>query len=441
MRILIVGGGGREHALAWKLRRDDPAADIIAAPGNPGIAALGRCVAIGATDVGALVRFARDERVDLTVVGPESSLEAGIVDRFREAGLSIFGPTQAAARIETSKRFAKELMVDAGVPTASARAFTDVRAAKDEARRLGAPVVIKASGIAAGKGVVVATTLAQAEAAIDAMLEGRVFGEAGAELLVEEFMEGEELSLFALTDGTNVLPMIAAQDHKRIGEGDIGPNTGGMGAYAPVSLAPPSLVTEAVKRVFKPTLKAMRDRDCTFSGLLYAGLMLTRDGMKVVEFNCRFGDPETQAILPLLASSLLVPVRAIAEGGSLRSIAPFGWKNAAAVTTVVAAAGYPGTVRSGDLVTLPADTDDVTLFHAGTARDAAGRLVTAGGRVVAVTAVAPMLGAARERSAAVAGAVLFEGRQYRTDIGWRELARGVTKKVSGPQRRVSGPRA
>jgi phosphoribosylamine--glycine ligase len=423
--MLIVGGGGREHALAWKIRRDDPACEIIAAPGNPGIALLGRCVAISATNIDALVRFARDERVDLTVVGPEAPLEMGIVDRFREAGLAVFGPTAAAARIETSKRFAKELMLAAGVPTASARTFTEIAPAREEAKRLGAPVVIKASGIAAGKGVVVAMTLEEAYAAIDSMLEARIFGEAGAEVLVEEFMEGEEISLFALTDGSNVLPMLAAQDHKRIGEGDTGPNTGGMGAYAPVSIAPPALIASIVSKVFAPTLRAMRDADCSFSGLLYAGLMLTADGPKVVEFNCRFGDPETQAILPLLSSSLLVPLRAIAEGGSLRSIAPFGWLPGAAVTTVVAADGYPGAVRSGDVITLPSDSDDVTIFHAGTKRGADGELLTAGGRVVAVTAVAPTLAAARARSAAVAGHVKFEGRQYRSDIGWRELARGA----------------
>lgn len=439
MRILIVGGGGREHALAWKLRRDDPAADIIAAPGNPGIAALGRCVAIAATDVDALLHLAREERVDLTIVGPEAPLALGIVDRFREAGLSIFGPTQAAARIETSKRFAKDLMLAAGVPTAGARTFSDAAAARAEARRLGAPVVIKASGIAAGKGVVVATSLEEADAAIAAMLEGRIFGEAGAEVLVEEFMEGEELSLFALTDGTNVLPMLAAQDHKRVGEGDTGPNTGGMGAYAPVALATKTLVHEVVRTVFKPTLAAMRAQDCAFTGLLYAGLMLTKDGPKVVEFNCRFGDPETQAILPLLASSLLVPMRVIAEGGSLRSVAPFGWRSGSAVTTVVAAGGYPGTVRSGDVIALPSDADDVTVFHAGTRRDAEGRLVTAGGRVVAVTAVADSIDAARSRSAAVAGEVRFEGRQYRSDIGWRESARVAAKRTPRSQRRVSGP--
>ena len=426
MKILIVGGGGREHSLAWKLRRDDPACDLLAAPGNPGIAALGRCRAIGATDIEALLRLAHDERVDVTVVGPEASLELGIVDHFRAEGLAIFGPTKAAAAIETSKRFAKELMLDAGVPTASARTFTQVGPAKAEARRLGTPVVIKASGIAAGKGVIIAMTLAEADAAIDSMLEERVFGDAGAEVLVEEFMRGEELSIFALTDGSNVLPLIAAQDHKRIGEGDTGPNTGGMGAYAPVSVAPPKLIDEVVRCVFTPTLRAMRERECTFTGLLYTGLMLTADGPKVVEFNCRFGDPETQAILPLMASSLLAPMRAVSEGGSLRGIAPFGWHRKFAVTTVVAAAGYPATVRTGDAITLPPDAPDVTIFHAGT-KLTPDALVTAGGRVVAVTAVGTTLDAARARSAAVAADVQFAGRQYRSDIGWREVARGAAR--------------
>jgi phosphoribosylamine--glycine ligase len=423
VRILIVGGGGREHALAWALRRDDPSAEIIAAPGNPGIAALGRCVNIAATDLDGLRALAVKERVDLTVVGPEAPLSLGLVDRFRDAGLAIFGPTQAAARIESSKRFAKELMLAAGVPTAAARTFTTAAAAKDEVRRLGAPVVVKASGIAAGKGVIVAMTTAEADAAVDGMLDARIFGDAGAEVLVEEFMEGEEVSLFALTDGQNVLPMLGAQDHKRIGEGDTGPNTGGMGAYAPVSIATPGFVQGVVQRILTPTLDAMRAQGCAFTGLLYAGLMVTERGPKVVEFNCRFGDPETQAILPLLRSSLLVPMRAIAEGGSIRSLSAFSWEPRAAVTTVIAAAGYPGTVRSGDVITLPAERDGVTVFHAGTARNARGELVTAGGRVLAVTATADTLAAAQALSRETAEAVRFEGRQLRRDIAWRELAR------------------
>ena len=423
MKILIVGGGGREHALAWKLRHDDPSCEVIVAPGNAGIATIARCVPVAVTDLDGLLALAQAEGVAFTVVGPEAPLEAGLVDRFRAEGLAIFGPTAAAARIETSKRFAKELMLAAGVPTAQARTFTDAAAARAEARRLGAPVVIKASGIAAGKGVVVAATLAEAEAAIDEMLVGGVFGAAGAEVLVEECMTGEELSLFALTDGSHVLPFLAAQDHKRIGEGDTGPNTGGMGAYAPVAIAPPSLIDEAVSRVFLPTLAAMRREGCPFTGLLYAGLMLTPEGPKVVEFNCRFGDPETQALLPLMASSLLTPMRAIARGESIAGMLPLRWHDGASVTTVVAAEGYPGRVRSGDPITVPADGEDVTVFHAGTRTDA-GTLVTAGGRVVAVTALAPTIAEAQRRSAAAAAQVTFRGAQFRRDIGWRELARG-----------------
>lgn len=423
MKILIVGGGGREHALAWKLRQDAPTAEIIAAPGNPGIAELGRCEAVSATDINGLLALAEREQVTFTVVGPEAPLSLGIVDRFREAGRAVFGPTEAAARIETSKRFAKELMRRAGVPTASARSFTTIPEAKAEVRRLGAPVVVKASGIAAGKGVIVAQTLAEAETAIDDMLDAKVFGDAGAEVLVEEFMTGEELSLFALTDGTHVLPMLAAQDHKRIGEGDTGPNTGGMGAYTPVTLATPVLLRQVTETILLPTLAAMRAEGCAFTGLLYAGLMLTPEGPKVVEFNCRFGDPETQAILPMLASSLLAPMQAIAEGHGLAGMAPLAWRDGAAVTTVVAAEGYPGSVRGGDRIALPETPAGVTIFHAGTRRGADGALVTAGGRVFAVTAVAATLADAQAASRETAAAVQFSGRQLRRDIGWRELAR------------------
>jgi phosphoribosylamine--glycine ligase len=420
---LIVGGGGREHALAWKLKQDHPAAEILAAPGNPGIAEIGRCINVKATDVDALLALAKREQVTLTVVGPEAPLSLGIVDAFRAAGMPAFGPTAAAARIETSKRFAKDLMLKHGIPTASAQTFTTIAEAKAEVRRLGAPVVVKASGIAAGKGVIVAMSLAEAEAAIDDILDAKVFGDAGAEVLVEEYMEGEELSLFALTDGTNLRTMLAAQDHKRIGEGDTGPNTGGMGAYLPVSLATPALLEDVRARILVPMLQAMRDEGCPFTGLLYAGLMLTKGGPKVVEFNCRFGDPETQAVLPMLDSSLLEPIQAIAEGRSIASLPELKWKSAASVTTVVAAAGYPGTVKNGDVITLPAAQPHVTVFHAGTARDANGQLVTAGGRVFAVTAVAEDLKAAQQASQAQAAAIAFTGRQLRRDIGWRELAR------------------
>lgn len=425
MKVLVVGGGGREHAIAWKLHQDDPHLALIAAPGNPGIAQIGRCESVSATDINGICALAQQHGVDLVVVGPEAPLELGLVDHLRTLGIPAFGPTKGAAEIETSKRFAKELMLAAGVPTAMARTFVDADDAKAELRRIGAPVVVKASGIAAGKGVIVASTLEQAESAVDCMLTENAFGAAGAEVLIEEFMTGEELSVFALTDGTHVLPMIAAQDHKRIGEGDTGPNTGGMGAYAPVSLASAALMDETVARVFTPTLRALREMGRPFAGLLYAGLMLTPQGIKVVEFNCRFGDPETEAILPLMASSLLTPMLAIARGESLAGHAPITWHPLAAVTTVVAAHGYPDSVRRGDVITLPPEAEDVIVFHAGTARNAEGALTTAGGRVLAITALAPTLSVAHARSAAAAEAVQCAGKQFRRDIGWRELARGA----------------
>ena len=422
-KLLLIGGGGREHALAWKLRRDDPSLEIVAAPGNPGIAALARCEAVKADDVEGLLALAERERVELTVVGPEAPLAAGLVDRFAERGLAVFGPTRLAAEIETSKRFAKQLMLDAGVPTAAAEFHTEAGAAKAAARRFGAPVVVKASGLAAGKGVIVCATLDEADRAIDLMLRDGAFGAAGAEILVEAFMRGEELSLFAVTDGTVALPLLAAQDHKRLLDGDAGPNTGGMGAYAPVSLGAPELVADVRARILEPTLAAMRAAGRPFRGLLYAGLMLTEDGPQVVEFNCRFGDPETQAVLPLMESSLLDLVRTVATGGSLAGAAEPRWRDAAAVTTVVAAAGYPDAPRTGDPLELPADGAELVVFHAGTRRAPDGGLASAGGRVVAVTAVAPTLAEAAERSRDGAARTRLAGAQFRRDIGWRELAR------------------
>ncbi|MEW5917659.1 MAG: phosphoribosylamine--glycine ligase [Gemmatimonadota bacterium] len=423
MKILVVGSGAREHALAWKLRRDDPTTTILAAPGNPGIASLGRCVPVKATDLPGLLQLARDQAVDLTVVGPEAPLAAGIVDLFQHEKLTIFGPTQAAAQIESSKRFGKELMVKAGVPTAHASWHRDSVSAKRAAHALGAPLVIKASGLAAGKGVVVCATLYAAEQAIDQMLEHGIHGEAGAEVLVEEFMEGEEVSIFAITDGESFVTLLPIQDHKRLNEGDLGPNTGGMGAYAPVSIATPELIEETRRTIFAPTLAALQSRGTPFSGLLYAGLMLTPDGPKVVEFNCRFGDPETEAILPLFTTSLTDHLWAAARGERGLSQDSLSWSNACGVTTVVAAAGYPETPHAGDRITLPPSEDDVFVFHAGTAVNASGDLVTAGGRVVAVTAIDADFEAAAQRSAATADAVNFAGRQYRRDIGWRELSR------------------
>ncbi|HUR92403.1 MAG TPA: phosphoribosylamine--glycine ligase [Gemmatimonadaceae bacterium] len=421
MKVLLVGGGGREHALAWKLHSDDPALELIAAPGNPGIAEHARCEPVSATNVPELVALAERERADLTVVGPEAPLAAGIADAFRERGLRVFGPTAAAARIESSKSFAKQMMREAGVPTALAVVTSDVRAAKRAVAEFGAPVVIKASGLAAGKGVIVAQTVAEAESAVDRLLGERSLGDAGSEILVEEFMEGEELSLFVLTDGTSAIPMMPAQDHKRLLDGDAGPNTGGMGAYAPVSLGTPALVQEVTSRIIHPSLSWMRGNGSAFNGLLYAGLMLTRDGPKVVEFNCRFGDPETQAVLPLLKSPLLDPLHAIAGGGSIEGMA-LEWSRACAVTTVVAAAGYPDAPRAGDALDIPATPPNVRVFHAGTAR-ANGRLVSSGGRVLAVTAVADDIREAARASRDAADAVVLDGKQLRRDIGWREIAK------------------
>jgi phosphoribosylamine--glycine ligase len=423
VKALIVGGGGREHALAWKLKQDDPSIELLAAPGNPGIAELARCVAVSASDIARVTQLAESERVDLVVVGPEAPLAAGLADELRARGIAAFGPSASAARIETSKRFAKEVMAEAGVPTARASHHSDAAAARQAVAELGAPVVIKATGLAAGKGVVVCSTVDEACVAIDRMLLERTLGDAGSEILVEEFMEGEELSLFAITDGERFVTMLPAQDHKRLFAGDAGPNTGGMGAYAPVAIGTPGVVSTAASRVIEPTLAALRARGAPFSGLLYAGLMITGDGPKVVEFNCRFGDPETQALLPLLESSLLDVMVATASGDGLGGVSPLTWSRSFAVTTVVAAAGYPESPRTGDVISLPRARDGVIAFHAGTARNAAGELVTAGGRVLAATAVADSFDAAQRASAEYAAAVEFTGKQYRGDIGWRESAR------------------
>lgn len=426
MKVLLVGSGGREHAIAAKLLRDDPGLELIAAPGNAGIAEIAECIPVKVTDIRGLSGFARRAGMDLTVVGPEGPLADGIVDVFTSEGSSIFGPTAAAAEIETSKRFAKQLMDAAGVPTARATCHTDALDARAAIQRLGAPVVIKASGLAAGKGVVVARSSEEAERAIDMMLRDRLFGDASSEILVEEFMDGEELSVFGITDGTNVMPMLPAQDHKRLLDGDVGPNTGGMGAYAPVSLATPAVVDAVTSMIFEPTLRALRDCGRPFTGLLYAGVMLTADGPKVVEFNCRFGDPETQAILPLMRSSLLDLMQVVAGGGSLADLEAIVWEPMYSVATVLAAHGYPDAPRTGDSIRIPAPPQGIEVFHAATGRRReTDELVTAGGRVVTVTGVAPTIADAAARSTAHAEKVLFRGKQFRRDIAWRELERSA----------------
>ena len=426
MKVLLVGGGGREHALAWKLLADDPALELICAPGNAGIAELCDCIPLKATDINGLAAFASRADIGLTIVGPEAPLEAGIVDVFTANRRKIFGPTQAAARIETSKAFAKALMIGAGIATARATLHSDIDEAKDAVRLYGAPIVIKASGLAAGKGVVVAQSIEEAERAIEMILGDRVFGDAGAEVLVEEFMWGEELSVFAITDGENAVTLLPAQDHKRLLDGDLGPNTGGMGAYAPVVAASSSLVDEVTERILLPTLHALRKAGSPFRGLLYAGLMLTPEGPRVVEFNCRFGDPETEAILPLMKSPVLELMQRVAGGESIRDVNAAEWSREHAVTTVVAAAGYPDSPRTGDAIRLPAPPQGIHVFHAGTKRDTeSGDLITAGGRVLAITGVAPSLAEAAACSLKYAERVTLEGKQMRRDIGWRELERNA----------------
>jgi phosphoribosylamine--glycine ligase len=424
MRLLIVGNGGREHALLHVLSRDAPEAERWITIGNGGTTRLATSLPIAPDDCSALAEWADAQAIDLAIVGPEAPLAHGIRDHFARRGVPVFAPSAAAARIESSKAYAKALMQRAGVPGAAFERFTDLAAAQSFIRAHGAPIVIKASGLAAGKGVIVCDTVDEAINAARAMLAERAFGAAGDEIVIEEFLEGEELSVFALTDGEHALLMPASQDHKRIGEGDTGPNTGGMGAYTPVSVATPSLMERVEHDVFLPTLAALRDDDAAFRGLLYAGLMLTADGPRVIEFNARFGDPETQALLPMLRSSLLDPLLAVARGDSLAG-ATLDWVPGAALTTVLAADGYPGAPRMGDGIRIPPRLEaraGIRVFHAGTALDG-NRLVTAGGRVLAVTAVAPTLAEAAARSREAASLIEFTGKYFRADIGWRELAR------------------
>jgi len=424
VKILIVGNGGREHALLRKLKQDAPGADFYVTLGNGGTDALATPLPFKVEEIQALAGWAENEGVDLTMVGPEAPLAAGIVDHFATRGLHVFGPTAAAAEIESSKAFAKALMTKHGIPTADFRTFHELEAAEEYVRRCGAPVVVKASGLAAGKGAVVCETVDEALGAVREMLGEGSFGDAGRKVVIEEFMRGEELSVFALTDGETVLPMLPAQDHKRIGEGETGPNTGGMGAYAPVSLATPELMERVGREILLPTVAALAAEGRTFRGLLYAGLMLTETGPRVVEFNCRFGDPETEVVVPLLASSLLEPMLAIARGESIAGT-ELRWHPGAAATTVLASGGYPGKYTGGFPVEIPAEVEraeDVVVFHSGTRRED-GALVTAGGRVLAVTALAPTVAEAAARSRWAAERIRFEGRQFRRDIGWREIQR------------------
>ncbi|MEN6411654.1 MAG: phosphoribosylamine--glycine ligase [Veillonellales bacterium] len=420
MRILVIGGGGREHTLVWKLADSPRVEKIYCVPGNPGIGQIAECVNLDIGDNDALVRFAQNERIDLTVVGPELPLANGIVDVFAAHNLRIFGPDRQAARIEGSKSFAKELMEKYQIPTAGFRVFTVAEEAKKYVRQHGAPVVVKADGLAAGKGVVVAMTLAEALAAVDMIMCDHAFGAAGSQVVIEDFLTGEEASLLAFTDGTTIVPMIAAQDHKRIFNGDQGPNTGGMGAYAPAPVVTAEIREQVVRDILQPAIDAMRQEGCPYCGCLYAGLIITDEGPKVIEFNARFGDPETQVVLPLLATDLTVIMEACIDG-QLANV-DIEWRQETAVCVVLASKGYPASSHKGDVIDGidSAEKQQAYVFHAGTAvrHD---QVITNGGRVLGVTATAADIRGAVEKAYAAVKEIKFEGMQYRTDIAYRAM--------------------
>ena len=423
MKILVIGSGGREHALAWKLKESKRTEKLYAIPGNPGMAAIAECVPqISPTDNTAVVAFAKEKGVDLVVVGPEAPLAGGIVDDLAAAGVKAFGPTKLAAEIEGSKAFSKDLMKKYGIPTAKYEVFSDAAAARAYVKAEGAPIVVKADGLAAGKGVVVAMTEAEALAAIDEIMEGEAFGKAGSRVVIEEFMAGEEVSILAFTDGKTIRAMIPSQDHKRAYDGDQGPNTGGMGAYAPAPVAPPALVAEVQRTVLEPTIRAMEQEGRLYKGCLYAGLMVTVEGAKVVEFNCRFGDPETEVVLPLLLGDLVEIMLACVDGSLAEVEIP--WSTGAAVTVVLAAGGYPKAYEKGAEITglAEAEAEGCLVFHAGTAAKD-GVIVTAGGRVLNIVAEAADIKSAVEKAYRGVDRVHFKDAFCRRDIAHRALER------------------
>ncbi|MGY6550699.1 MAG: phosphoribosylamine--glycine ligase [Erythrobacter sp.] len=430
MNILLVGSGGREHALAWKLVQS-PLCDLLyAAPGNPGIGELGKCVAINLTDHDAVIRFCAENAIGLVVIGPEAPLVDGLGDSLRLAGLAVFGPSQAAAQLEGSKGFTKDLCARAGIPTAGYVRAGSLDEARTALARFNAPYVLKADGLAAGKGVVIAESLADAEAALADMFAG-AFGEAGAEVVIEEFMAGEEASFFALSDGTAILPFGSAQDHKRVGEGDTGPNTGGMGAYSPAPVLTPALEARVMAEIIEPTVQAMRAAGAPYSGVLYAGLMLTADGPKLIEYNARFGDPECQVLMMRLESDLVELMLATALGTLAGAEARFS--DQTALTVVMAARGYPGTPEKGGAIDLgDAESGGAKVFHAGTGiRDDA--LVASGGRVLNVTATGANVTQAQARAYQAVDRIDFASGFCRRDIGYREVAREQAAPQEGSQ--------
>jgi len=422
LKVLVVGSGGREHALAWRLTRSARVSRVYVAPGNAGTAREEGVANVPANAIDEVVKFAKDNAIHATVIGPEAPLAAGIVDAFRAEGLRVFGPTRMAAQLEASKDFAKRFMERHEIPTARHATFTDAKAAHAYILKHGAPIVIKADGLAAGKGVVVAGSVDEARKAIDTMLGGEALGEAGHRVVIEEFMEGEEASFIVMVDGRNVLPLASSQDHKRIFDGDRGPNTGGMGAYSPAPVVTPDVHHRVMSEIILPTVKGMAAEGVPYTGFLYAGLMIDKSGApRVVEFNARLGDPETQPILMRLKSDLLELVDHAIDGTLDQAEAD--WDRRAALCVVVAAAGYPGDPRKGDVITgLPKDSEDMHVFHAGTAQKD-GKVVTSGGRVLGVTALGDKAKIAAERAYEALAQVQFDGMQYRRDIGHRAFNR------------------
>jgi phosphoribosylamine--glycine ligase len=421
MNVLLIGSGGREHALAWKIAASPMLTRLFAAPGNPGIAAEAELIALDPSDHGAVLAVCREKAIDLVVVGPEAPLVAGLADALSEGGVRVFGPSAAAARLEGSKGFTKDLCARYGIPTAAYGRFGSAAEAKAYVEKVGAPIVVKADGLAAGKGVTVAMSEEEALAAIEACFEG-VFGGAGAEVVVEEYLEGEEASFFCLCDGRTALPFGTAQDHKRVGEGDTGPNTGGMGAYSPAPAMTPELVERTMREIIEPTMRGMAEMGAPFSGVLYAGLMLTADGPKLIEYNVRFGDPECQVLMPRLKDDILVLMRAAADGQLGHMSAR--WRDEAALTVVVAANGYPASPEKGAPVSgiEAAEREGAMVFHAGTA-EKDGRLVASGGRVLNVTALGRDVAEAQRRAYAAVDRIEFPGGFCRRDIGWRAVER------------------
>ncbi|MFN5099943.1 MAG: phosphoribosylamine--glycine ligase [Burkholderiaceae bacterium] len=422
MKILVVGSGGREHALAWKLAQSKRIQIVMVAPGNGGTASDPRLKNVPITDPKQLADFAEQEHIALTVVGPEVPLAAGIVDLFRERGLKIFGPTQRAAQLEASKDFAKSFMQRHGIPTAHSQTFVDVAAAHQYVDQQGAPIVIKADGLAAGKGVVVAMSLDEAHQAIDMMLSDNRLGDAGARVVIEEFLEGEEASFIVMVDGSNVLPLATSQDHKRLLDNDQGPNTGGMGAYSPAPIVTPQLHARVMREIILPTVQGMAKEGEAYTGFLYAGLMIDAHGNpKTLEFNCRMGDPETQPIMARLKTDLVTVVEH-AVNGTLKDI-ELDWDRRTALGVVLAAAGYPDAPRKGDVITgIPEESEDSVTFHAGTIIDS-GALKTAGGRVLCVVGLGDSVRVAQKHAYEAIEKVKFDGMQFRHDIGWRALKR------------------